>query len=141
MTKHRRSLSWILFIALLFAQVANAAYACTREASVAGDQLAASSTSEPAFALAPDCEAMATAIVDHDLAMTPLCADHCTHGAQASADAHMPAMHWLPASLLGVFLVVPAVGHALSALAYSEPPGMGRSIVPEIPILLGRFLS
>lgn len=140
MAKHRRPLAWLLFVALLFTQVANV-YACTREASVASEGLAAFSTTETAFVLEPDCEATTNAISDQGVGMTPLCADHCVHGAQASADAHLPAMHWLPASLLGVFLVVPAIAPAGSALAYSQPPGMGRSIVPAIPILLGRFLS
>ncbi|MGI9025504.1 MAG: hypothetical protein ACR2GP_07955, partial [Burkholderiaceae bacterium] len=141
MTKHRRPLAWLLFVALLFTQVANAAYACTRNASVAGDELAAFSTTETAFALASDCEATATVMVDHDLGIPPLCVDHCVHGAQASADAHVLAMHWLPASLLGVFLVVPAIAPAHSALPYWKPPGMGGSIVPSIPLLLGCFLS
>ncbi len=141
MTKHRHPLAWLVFVALLFTQVASAAYACTREASVAGDEFAAFTTLEKVVEVAPDCEAMATAMVDQGIGTTALCADHCTHGAQASTDAHVPAMDWLPASLLGVFLVVPAIGPAHSASAHPESPGMGRSIVPAIPILLGRFLS
>ncbi len=141
MIKHRRPLAWLLFVALVFTQIANAAHACAGEASVTSDGLAAFSASEKVLELASDCESMATAMVDYGIGMTPLCADHCMHDAQANADAHVPAMHWLPASLLGIFLVVPAIASEYSALAHSEPPGMGRSIVPAIPILLGRFLS
>lgn len=130
MTAYRRPLAWLLFVALLFAQVANAAHACAPQTSIDASSIAMS-----------DCEAVQTAQADHGFDVSPLCAVHCTHGTQATVDAHVFVPHWFAAPLLGVFLVLPAVDLRFSALAFSEAPGRGRSIAPAIPILLGRFLS
>ena len=141
MTAYRRPLAWLLFVALLFVQVANAAYACAREASMAADGLVAYSVAGQSSGAMADCGEMNAAAPDHGLASSPLCVEHCTHATQATADAHPLVLHWLSAPLLGVFLVLAPIDHAFDTLAFSEAPGMGRSIAPAISILLGRFLS
>lgn len=141
MNPYRRPLAWLLFVALLFVQVANAAHACAREASFVTDESAAFSVADKASGTMADCVEMNAATTDHGLTSSPLCVEHCTHATQATADAHAPTLHWLPAPLLGVFLVLPPIDLAFDTLAFSEAPGLGRSIAPAIPILLGRFLS
>ena len=140
MTACRRPLAWLLFVALLFAQVANASYACAHETSVVPDGLVASTAADRPSGVMAGCGEMKVVMPGHGLASSPLCVDHCTHATQASADAHAPVLHWLAASL-GIFLVLPPIDHALGTRAVSDAPGMGRSIAPAIPILLGRFLS
>ena len=141
MIAHRRLLAWLLFVALLFAQVANAAHACARDASFADYEFAALSVSDTSLAAMKDCAEMNVAAIDPGLTSSPLCVEHCTHATQATAGAHAPLLHWLSAPLLGVFLVLSAIDASIDTLAFSETPGMGRSIAPPMAILLGRFLS
>jgi len=141
MTSYRRPLAWLLFLALLFVQIANAAHACAREASFAADARAAAQVADTSPEATADCAEMQAAATDHGPSSSPLCVEHCTHATQATADAHAPVLHWLPAPLLGVFLVLPSIASAFDTPAFSDAPGMGRSIAPAIPILLGRFLS
>ncbi len=136
MISRRRPLAWLLFVAFLFVQMANVAHACA-PASVAGEEFADFSATEKSIGPMADCEEMQAATVDHGTTASPLCVDHCTHAAQASADTHVPVLHWLPAPLPVVFLVLPAIGTLVS----SQAPGLERVIAPAIPILLGRFLS
>ncbi len=141
MTAHRRPLAWLLFVALLFVQVANAAHACAREASSAADEFIAFSMVDQSSGAMAGCEEMQAAGSDRGLTSSPLCVEHCTHATQATADAHAAVLHWLSAPLLGIFFVLPALDPAFDTLVCSEAPGMGRSIAPAIAILLGRFLS
>lgn len=149
MISRRRPLAWLLLVALLFAQIANAAYACALDPSMPGERSAfdreIGSTRMTAIEASSksmaDCEKMKAIPADHDLTASPLCMEHCTHATQATADVHVPVPHWLPAVLLGVFLVVPAIDHSIHAPALAKAPGAERSIAPAIPILLGRFLS
>ena len=141
MTAYRRPLAWLVLVALLFVQVANAAHACGPERSMPAGALAVSSIAEPSSGAMPDCAEMSAAATDDGFTSSPLCVEHCTHATQAAADAQVPVLHWLPAPLLGVFLVLSPIRDAFDAVAFPEAPGMGRSIAPEIPILLGRFLS
>ncbi len=149
MTPCRRPLAWLLFVALLFAQIANAAYACALDPSMTGEpitfhgeigstRMTAIEASSKSMA---DCEEMKAIAADHDLTASPLCIEHCMHATQATADAHVPVPHCWPAVLLGVFLVVPAIDRSIHAPALATAPGAKRSIAPAVPILLGRFLS
>lgn len=137
----RRPLAWFLFVALLFAQVANAAYACAHETSTITEGLVASTTAHRSAGVMAGCEEMNLAAPGHGLVSSPLCVDHCTHVTQATADAHAPVLHWLAAPLFGVLFVLPPIDRTLGTLAISEAPGIGRSTPPPISILLGRFLS
>jgi hypothetical protein len=99
----RRWLGGALMVALLFMQLATAAYACP--------QL------QPAM---PDCHGMSSQMADPELPQ--LCKAHCTQAAQASAAHALPDLQCNPAGLL---LVQP--------LPLALDPGASMPQRPESP--------
>lgn len=141
MTACRRPLAWLLLVALLFAQMANAAYACPNQASGGAYGSVVPSQAAASSGTLADCAQMIAAATDHHSTSPPLCAEHFTHATQATADVHAPVLHWVAAPQYGVVLDLRPIDPASDAMALSQPPGTARSTAPLIAILLGRFLS
>lgn len=135
MRPYRRPVAWALLFALLFVQLATAAYACTTSSVT---------SVEPATALdvasaSSDCDSMQMAIGEPAGFDRPLCVDHCTHRTDATADVQLPAVHWLPVLVLAI--VAPMPGDADPLVASSAAPSLARAVGPPLSILLGRYLS
>lgn len=134
MRAFRSPVSWLLVIAMLFAQLATAAYACEREfVRVIGENATLPGPQ--------DCDAMQMPAPDSLDQATPLCVDHCTNAAQAKTDSHSPVLDWSQASLILV-AILPAQSRETEPPRGSWPvPGLVRAVAPPLPILLGRFRS
>lgn len=137
MRSFRSPLSWILVVAMLFAPLVSAAYACEREVAPVTD----AGVVTPVAPAIRDCDEMRQVDGRDAERATPLCVDHCTPAAHAKADGHAPSLQQPPASLI-VVAIVAAVAHDI------EPPpgrwalpGLERPVVPLLPILFGRFHS
>lgn len=137
MRSARSPISWLLVIAMLFAQLATAAYACEQEVvRIVDDNVVVAS--QPT---AMDCDEMLQADSQSVDQATPLCVDHCTHALQAKTDAHAPMLDWSQASLVLV-AVLPALDQQAGPTQRAWPlPGLDRAVVPPPPILFGRFHS
>ncbi|WIT14310.1 hypothetical protein PFX98_12010 [Paucibacter sediminis] len=100
----RRWLSGALMVAMLFMQLATAAYACP--------QLQQRKNM-------PDCQGMAAMA---DPAQPQLCKAHCTQAAQASAAHALPDLQCNPAGLLLVQPLPAAPAPGLQLLQRAAPP-------------------
>lgn len=137
----RHPLAWVLLVALLFAQMANAAYACPHEALPGADRPVAFSATAASMGPMADCAQMNAAATDHGVTSWPLCAEHCTHATQATADVHVPVLHWVAVAMSGFVFDLRPADHASDAMALASVPGIARSTAPPLAILLSRFLS
>lgn len=135
MRLYRRPVAWALLLALLFAQMATAVYACTTESNTAVEsaRLVASAST--------NCEGMQMAVVGPATSDSPLCADHCTHATDATANAHSAVLHWEPVLVLRLTTVAPVLRDVDQLVAWSGSPSIAHAVEPPIPIFLGRFLS
>ena len=133
----RSPLSWLLVVAMLFSQLATAAYACEQEVARIMDDNVVETSQQTAM----NCEEMQRVdSLSLDQA-TPLCVDHCTHALQAKTDSHAPVLDWSQASLVLVF-ILPAPDREAALLQSAWPlPGLDRAVVPRPPIIFGRFHS
>ncbi len=134
--RSRRMLSWIVAGALLYGQIAIAAYACPRlvpasdvvqrVASIApAADMTSDATEQPASAPMGNC---AGGIGTMDRSSVNLCAEHCKYGEQSE---RAPTVS-VPAVLLTTLYIAPAIpeptvsphpaADAGSALAAASPP-------------------
>ncbi len=119
----RRWVSGGLLVAMLFMQLATAAYACPQLAK---------SLENAAMAGMQDCAAMGTAQMDD--AQPQLCKAHCDKDAQSAASTVAPDLQPNPAAttlLLGT--VVPTLAAPLFEAAPGQPTALGRP--PSAPPL------
>jgi len=100
----RRWLSGALMVALLFMQLAAAAYACPQLQQKA----------------MPDCQGMSNAMADP--AQPQLCKAHCTQAAQASAAHALPDLQCNPDGLLLVQPLPAAPAPGLQLLQRPDAP-------------------
>ena len=126
MIRSRRKISWFVLVALLFTQLATAAYACAGQVSgIAGCDGAHHG-------------ARSFAHTSIDPEQPELCADHCGHGAKVQLDTHAsPALLPPPLAVLWFALLPVPEEASLQAVA----PGVERTAAAPVPILFGRFLS
>jgi len=137
MRAFRSPVSWLLVIAMLFAQLATAAYACEQGAARIVDDNVVVASQQAAM----DCDEMRRVDSQSVDQATPLCMDHCTHALQAKTDSHEPVLDWSQASLVLV-AVLPALDHQAGPVQSAWPlPGLDRAVVPPPPIFFGRFHS
>ena len=133
----RSPLSRLLVVAMLFSQLATAAYACEQEVARIVDNDVVETSQQTAV----DCDEMQrvdSLSVDR---ATPLCVDHCTHALQAKTDSHAPVLDWSQASLVLVS-ILPAPDREAGPLQSAWPlPGLDRAVVPPPPIIFERFHS
>ena len=116
---HRPWLATCLIVALLFAQLATAAYACPREATAP--------LQAPAMAAMPGCDGHPVA--DMDPSQPQLCKAHCNQGNQTASPFATPDLSTAPLLLAvldwtGATLAPAAApGRALMAFSGAPPPG------------------
>ena len=111
-------------MAVLFTQLAIAAYACPA-APVAADQVAMSLEM-------PDCDAMSDSA---DQAQPQLCKAHCSNDAQSAARALLPDLQPNPASVALLVRVIEPTRPAFLANAFERGPPLAR-VTESLPLYL-----